>query len=218
MPRRVLPIALFLLSCALSAAARTAFVPLDPAALAGAGVFVQAEQAVARAAQAAGAAFVPDSRPLLPQVVMTYDTPDGKILKRNGILFWRGDMLPDQLAPAETGTLIRKRREPDGSWKTTRVRGDFALAARPDLLAVVRATPHFTLPRLIIETPYHLGSLAGAPVVLVLWRSAEEGSAPLGGALALADPAPPFLAALNALRPPFAAQADWAAEFDALAP
>ena len=218
MPRRVLPIALFLLSCALSAAARTAFVPLDPAALAGAGVFVQAEQAVARAAQAAGAAFVPDSRPLLPQVVMTYDTPDGKILKRNGILFWRGDMLPDQLAPGETGALVRRRLGTNGVWRTVRTKKDVPPASDTNLVAVSRAAATFALPPMIIETPYQLGTLADAPVLLVLWRTAEEDSGPLGGALALRDPDPALLDALRSQVAPFPAQTDWAASFDALSP
>ena len=216
--RRLLPIALVLLSCALSASARTAFVPLDPAALAGAGVFVQAEQAVARAAQAAGTAFVPDSRPLPPQVVMTFDTPDGKILKRRGVLFWRGDMLPDQLAPGETGALVRRHQSTNGVWRTARTRENTAPASDTNLVSVSRATGTFALPPMIIETPYRLGTIGDAPVLLVLWRTAEEDSAPLGGAIALRDPPPSLLDALQAQIPPFPAQADWAAAFDALSP
>ena len=220
MPRPSLSILAFvlLLAAAAGAAARTVHLPLDPAALEGADIFTAAETHLAQAARTAGLEFAPDPRPLPPQVIIPFDTAAADVQRRNGLLFWRGDMLPDQLAPAETGTLIRKRRQPDGSWKITRVRGDFAPAARPDLLAVVRATSHFTLPRTIIETPYQLGTLAGAPVVLVLWRTAEEDSAPLGGALALVDPSPVLLDALDALLPPFPSRADWAAEFDALAP
>ena len=218
MPRRRLPIALFLLSCVLSASARTAFVPLDPAALGGAGIFVLAEQYAARAAQAAGAAFVPDSRPLPPQVVMTFDTPDGKILKRNGILFWRGDMLPDQLAPGETGSLVRRHQNTNGVWRTVRTRENAAPAADTNLVAVSRAAATFALPPMIIETPYRLGTIGDAPVQLVLWRTAAEDSAPIGGALALRDPSPALLDALQAQIPPFPAQADWTAAFDALSP
>lgn len=217
MPRRSLFFAALLLS-ALPPALPAASLPLDPATLDGAAVFTDSEQLVARAAQAAGLVFTPDPRPLPPQVILPLDTAGATVAKRNGLLFWRGDMLPDQLAPAESGTLVRKRRQPDGTWKTTRIKPDFALAAHPELLPVARATPHFTLPRLIIETPYQLGLLGAAPVHLVLWRSAEEDSAPLGGAIVLADPSPALLDALRPLLPPFAAQADWAAEFDALAP
>ena len=218
MPRPLLPIlAAALILAAAGASARTVHLPLDPETLAGADIFTAAENILAQAAPTAGLEFVPDPRPLPPQVILPLDTPQAAVQKRNGLLFWRGDMLPDQLAPAETGTLIRKRREPDGTWKTTRVRGDFAPAARPDLIAVVRATPHFTLPRMIIETPYQLGTLGGVPVVLVLWRTAEEDTAPLGGAIALPEPTPALLDALNARLHPFAAQADWSAEFDALA-
>lgn len=215
--RRRLPIAA-ILSCALSASARTAFVPLDPAALGGAGVFVQAEQAAARAAQAAGAAFVPDSRPLPPQIVMTYDTPDGKIRKRNGILYWRGDMLPDQLAPGETGALVRRRLGTNGVWRTVRTKKDVPPASDTNLVSVSRAAAGFALPPMIIETPYQLGTIGDAPVMLVLWRTAAEDSAPLAGALALRDPPPALLDALRSQVAPFPAQADWTAAFDAFTP
>ena len=219
MVRRLLPLlpaVLVLAACA--AQARTVHVALEPATLGGADIFTDAEAQVARAAQAAGLAFVPDPRPLPPQVIVPLDTAKAAVQQRNGILFWRGDMLPDQLAPAETGTLIRKRREPDGTWKTIRTKENYALAARVDLLPVVRTTPHFALPRLLIETPYQLGTLGAVPVRLILWRTAETDTAPLGGAIALRDPAPALLDALNSLVPPFPAQAAWAAEFDALAP
>jgi hypothetical protein len=220
MPRLLFPglIAAALLLAASPASARIVHYPLDPAGLAGPGIFAAAEAQIARAAQTAGLVFTADSHPIPPQVILPLDTAEAAVQKRNGILLWRGDMLPDQLAPAETGMLIRKRREPDGTWKTVRVRGDFAPYSRPDLIAVVRATKHFSLPNMIIETPYQLGTLGDAPVTLVLWRTAEEDTAPLGGALALPDPPPAFLDALNSLWPPFAAQADWAAEFDALSP
>jgi hypothetical protein len=207
-----------LLLAAASASARMVHLPLNPGTLGGADIFTAAETHLARAAQAAGIDFVADPRPLAPQVILPLDTTGAAVQKQNGLLFWRGDMLPDQLAPAETGTLIRKSREPDGTWKTIRTLENFALAARVNLVPVVRATPHFTLPRLIIETPYLLGSLGGTSVTLVLWRSTEEDSPPLGGAIVLTDPPPAFLDALNSLLLPFSAQADWAAEFDALSP
>ena len=219
MARRRLPMfsaVLVLAACA--AQARIVHVALEPATLGGADIFTGAEAQVARAARAAGLAFVPDPRPLPPQVLVPLDTPQAAVQRQNGILFWRGDMLPDQLAPAETGTLIRKRREPDGTWQTIRTKENYALAARVDLRPVVRTTPHFALPRLLIETPYQLGTLGAAPVRLVLWRTAQEDTAPLGGAIALRDPAPALLDALNSLAPPFPAQAAWAAEFDAHAP
>ena len=217
--RRFFPIlSAALLFAAANASARLVHVPLDPATLGGADIFTAAEAQVARATQAAGLAFVPDPRPLPPQVIVPLDTAKAAVQQRNGILFWRGDMLPDQLAPAETGTLIRKRHEPDGSWKTIRTKENYALASRVDLLPVVRATPHFTLPRTLIETPYQLGTLGEASVRLVLWRTAEEDTAPLGGAIVLQDPAPALLESLNSALLPFAAQAAWAAEFDAFAP
>ena len=112
----------------------------------------------------------------------------------------------------------RKRHEPDGTWKTIRIRENCVLAAYPDLVAVARTNAHFALPRMIIETSYQLGTLGDVPATLVLWRTPEEGSAPIGGALALPDPPPALLDALSAVQPPFDAQAEWTAEFDALSP
>jgi hypothetical protein len=219
MSRRFFPIlSVVLLFAAANASARIVHVPLDPATLGGADIFTGAEAKVARAAKTAGLDFVADPRPLPPQVIVPLDTAKAAVQKRKGILFWRGDMLPDQLAPAETGTLIRKHPGPGGIWKTIRTKENYALASRVDLLPVVRTNAHFALPRLLIETPYQLGNLGDAPVLLVLWRTAEEDTAPLGGAIALQNPDPALLAALSASLPPFAAQADWAAEFDALAP
>ena len=100
---------------AAAASARTARLPLDPALLAGAEVFTAAEAHVAAAAQAAGLAFVPDPRPLPPQVLVTLDTAGGDLQKRNGLVYWRGEMLPDQLAPGETGTLVRRHRSKTGA-------------------------------------------------------------------------------------------------------
>ncbi len=218
MPR--LPAVLAALLCLTAAAtAQTARIPLDPASLAGADIFSRAETHVAQAAQAAGLAFVPDPRPLPPQVILQLDTTNRLVQKRNGLLLWRGDMLPDQLAPGETGTLVRKRRQPDGSWKTTRTRTDFQLAAQDSLLPVaipLGAAPQ--APGLIIETPYLLGTLAEAPVALVLWRSAEEGSPPLAGFLALPAPPPAFLEALAKRLPAFPGQPLWTADFDLLSP
>ncbi|HAL91809.1 MAG TPA: hypothetical protein DCM68_02135 [Verrucomicrobia bacterium] len=215
MLRRLLPIALLLLA-APAAQARAARIPLDPATLCGASIFTDVEQHVARAATAAGLAFVPDPRPLPPQIILTLDTADGAVQQRNGLLFWRGDMLPDQLAPGETGILVRKRRAPGGTWKNTRVREGFSLAAHTNFLPVARAGAGLALPAMIIETSYHLGTLGEAPAMLVLWRTAEEDSAPLGGFIALQSPPPALLDALQSRLAPFASQAAWAAEFDAL--
>lgn len=208
-----------LLLLAAAAGAQTARIPLDPASLAGADIFTRAETHLAQAAQAAGLAFVPGPRPLPPQVILQLDTPARLVQKRNGLLLWRGDMLPDQLAPGETGTLVRKRRQPDGSWKTIRTRSDFQLAAQDSLRPVaipLGAVPH--APSLIIETPYQLGTIAETPVALVLWRTAEEGSAPLAGFIALPAPPPAFLAALAARLPAFPSQSLWAADFALLSP
>jgi hypothetical protein len=221
MPRRLFPIllaTLFLAASAGGANLRTVRLPLAPASLAGADIFTTAEAKIARAATAAGLAFAPDPRPLPPQIILTLDTVQASVQKRNELLLWRGDMLPDQLAPAETGTLIRKRGEPGGTWKTIHTRTAFALSSRTNLIAVARPAKNFTLPRMIIETPYQLGTLGTAPVVLVLWRTTQEDSAPLGGFIALQDPPAAFLDALPAHLPPFDAQAEWAAEFDALSP
>lgn len=209
-----LPIALWLLGTATAFAVQ---VPLDPATLAGAEIFNTAEQQVAAAAAAAGLAFTPDSHPLPPQVLLPLDTADGRIQKRNGLLYWRGDMLPDQLAPGETGTFIRRHRSKNGAWKTVRMQENAAPNARPELVPVSPAAAHFTLPPLIIETPYQLGTLADCPVRLVLWRSAEEDSAPIGGFLDLPAASSAFLEALKSRLAPFEAQADWAAEFGAFA-
>lgn len=194
--------------------ALTVRLPLDPATLGGATIFAQAEQLLAQAAQAAGISLASDPRPLPPQVILTLDTDQGDAQKRNGLLFWRGDMLPDQLAPGETGALIRKRPVSGGGWKTVRVRRDFLLAAHTNFVPVAV----FELPTLIIETPYQIGILGDAPARLVLWRSAEEDSAPLSGFIALDNPPAALLEALRPLIAPFDAQASWAAKFDALSP
>ena len=214
MRRRLLPLALLL--CASAAAAGTTRIPLDPDTLGGAAVFTAVEGHVAAAAQAAGLAFAPDPRPLPPQVLLTFDMAGGQIQKRNGLLYWRGDMLPDQLAPGETGTFVRRHRRPDGTWRTVRAQAGAGPASRLELLPVDRANAHFILPAMILETPYRIGTVGEAAATLVLWRRADEDSPPLGGFLALTDEAPPaLLDALNARLAPFAAQADWAAEFDA---
>lgn len=217
MARRLPPIVLLLLLAAVAASARPARVPLDPAALGGASIFTDAERGVAAAAQAAGLAFVADPRPLPPQVLLTFDVPDGKIRKRNGLLYWRGDMLPDQLAPGETGTFVRRHRTKTGAWKTTRTQEDAGPASNTNLVPVAHAARSVALPPMIIETSYRLGDAGESSATLVLWRTAEEDSAPLGGYVVLEDPAPALLDALNARFAPFDAQADWAAAFDAFA-
>jgi len=208
----------FLLLSGLSVQGETAQLPLAPATLDGPDIFTTAERKVAQAATVAGVSFTPDPRPLPPQVILTLDTAKGAVRKRKGLLFWRGEMLPDQLAPGETGTLIRKRLQRNGSWKTTRTRKEFDLSSRTNLLPVARATAQGTLPPMIIETAYHLGRAGSADATLVLWRSVEEDSAPLAGFIRL-NPAPSNLVqALQTALPPFESQADWAAEFDALSP
>ncbi len=211
MLRRLIPIA-FLLCAAGAPAAR---IPLDPATLGGPDIFTEAERHVAAAAQSAGIPFASDPRPLPPRVILNFDTADGKIQKRNGILYWRGDMLPDQLAPGETGTLVRRLRSRPGAWRTFRAQEGVSATSRTNLVPAVRATAHFTLPPMIIETPYQLGTCGGSPAILVFWRTAEEDSPPLGAFIDLPDPAPDLVEALAARLPDFPARADWAAEFDA---
>ena len=216
MVRRLLPIALFLTG-AVAAFGGSARLPLDPAALASAEVFTAAEAHVAAAAQAAGLAFVPDPRPLPPQVLVTLDTAGGDLQKRNGLVYWRGEMLPDQLAPGETGTLVRRHRSKSGTWKTVRTQENVGPAARADLVPVARTAGTIALPPMIIETSYRLGDAGAAAATLVLWRTADEDSAPLGGCIVLAEPPPALAAALAARLPDFPGRADWAAEFDAYA-
>ena len=201
-----------------SATAQNVYIPLAPSTLVGADIFDKAHTHVMQAAKSANLVFVSDPRPLPPQIILNLDTVDGTVLKRNGLLLWRGDMLPDQLAPAEIGTLIRKRHESNGTWKTLRIRGNDVLASHTNLVSIARRTGQGILPPMIIETVYQLGSLDGAPVSLVLWRTEEEGSDPIGGAIAFPHPSPALLDSLNAVLPPFAEQDGWAAEFDALSP
>ena len=172
---------------------------------------------MAAAAQAAGLAFAPDPRPLPPQVLLTLDTAAGDLQKRNGLVYWRGEMLPDQLAPGETGTLVRRHRSKTGTWKTVRTQDNVGPNARADLVPVARTAGAFALPPMIIETSYHLGSAGASAATLVLWRTAAEDSVPLGGCIVLADPPPALAEALAARLPDFPARADWAAAFDAYA-
>jgi len=151
-------------------------------------------------------------------VILTLDTPNETVQKRNGLLFWRGEMLPDQLAPEDVGTLIRKKQQADGTWKTTRTRQNFNRSSRTNLIPVARATPHGILPPMIIETAYHLGRAGTAEAALVLWRTAEEGTAPLAGFILL-DPAPAnLIEALSSSLHPFENQTGWTVEINALSP
>ena len=221
MIRRLSPIqhaVLLLLLATCASPARNVYIPLEPSTLVGADIFDTAHTHVTQASQSAHLDFVSDPRPLPPQIILNLDTVDGAVQQRKGLLLWRGDMLPDQLAPAEIGTLIRKRHEPDGMWKTIRIRGNDVLSTHPHLVPTPRRTPQGILPQMIIETVYQLGTLDGAPVSLVLWRTEEEGSAPIGGALALPNPSTALLDSLNSVLPPFAEQKGWASEFDALSP
>lgn len=219
MIRRFFPLLTALLfTAAAGAGASPAYCPLDPVSLRGPAIFTDAESLAAGAARQAGLEFTPDSRPLPPQVILTLDNENGDIRKRNGILVWRGDMLPDQLAPAEAGTLVRKRRTEEGLWKTTRRKENCAPDAMVRFQPADRPDPPVPLPAMIIETPYRLGTIGPDPVILVLWRSTDEGSPPLGGALVLSNPSPALRKALQAQIPAFDRQADWAAEFDARSP
>lgn len=219
MSRTLIPLLLAgLFGTLLSTQAETARLPLAPDRLAGPDIFTEVESNVAQAARIAGTTFTPDPRPLHPQIILTLDTAKGTVLKRNGLLFWRADMLPDQLAPDEMGTLFRKRLQTNGTWKTTRTRKEFTLSSRTNLLPVARSTPQGLLPPMIIETAYHLGTAGTADATLVLWRTAEEGTAPLAGFILL-DPAPTnLIEALSATLPAFKDQAGWTTEINALSP
>ena len=126
--------------------------------------------------------------------------------------------LARRYAPRPNGTrrnrnLYRQRQQPDGLWQTIQTAplrvGHPPLPPPPPLL---------NLPAMIIETPYHIGTLADRPVRLLLWRTPEEGSAPLGGAIQINDPPADFLPALQAQMLPFPEQAAWAAEFSLRTP
>jgi len=192
--------------------------PLAPESLNGPDIFTEVESSVAQAAQKAGLSFTSDPRPLPPQVILTLDTLKGTVQKRNGLLFWRGDMLPDQLAPEDIGTLIRKKQQPDGTWKTTRTRKDFMRSSRTNLLPVVRSTPQGPLPPMIIETAYHLGTAGMTEATLVLWRTAEEGTAPLAGFILLAPAPTNLIQAMTSTLPSFKDQSGWTTEINALSP
>lgn len=226
-------------------------IPLDPATLADADVFIRADSWMTRAAQQAGLAFISAPAPQPPQVLLTFAPPGarvgpgavdsaapGSVGKRSRsprsaggllsgptssphasapggleLLVWRGDMLPDQMAPGEIGTLFQKRQQADGSWTTVQARADFELVAHPVLVPQPPPPPLRDLPAMIIETPYLLGTIGGQPVTLLLWRTPEEGRAPLGGAVQLSVPPSKLVSALQARVPPFPEQAGWAAEF-----
>ncbi len=209
---------LLLLLPAAAAAAQPVLVPLDPASLGGAAVFTQAETLVARASAEAGASFDPAPRPLPPQVLLPLTQKDEARRRDDVVYFWRGDMLPDQMAPAESGTLYRRKLQKSGGWKTTRTHDGPSDPLPASLIPAPPAGPGTALPDLIIETPYHLGRAGTADAVLLLWRSVEEGSAPLGGAIALRDPTPELADAVRALSPDWAGRADWQRLFDAFSP
>jgi len=209
---------LLLLLPAAAAAAQPVLVPLDPASLGGAAVFTQAETLVARASAEAGASFDPAPRPLPPQVLLPLAQKDEARRRDDVVYFWRGDMLPDQMAPAESGTLYRRKLQKSGGWKTTRTHDGPSDPLPASLIPAPPAGPGTALPDLIIETPYHLGRAGTADAILLLWRSVEEGSAPLGGAIALRDPTPELADAVRALSPDWAGRADWQRLFDAFSP
>ena len=189
--------------------------PLDPSRLAGADVFAEAESIAARAAQAAGIPFAPDPRPLPPRVVVLFDASGQSSPTNDAAAFWRGDMLPDQLAPAESGTLFfRSRALPNGLWQT-----DSAAASppfpSPDLLV---PSPRGPLPSLFLETAYRIGSAGDSAAELVLWRSPENASAPIAGAVVFLAPAAALSDSLLSSAPAFESQSFWRSEFDALSP
>lgn len=209
---------LLLPAAAAAVAAQPVHIPLDPAALGGAAVFTDAETLVARAAAEAGTSFDPAPRPLPPQVILPLAQKDEARRRDDVVYFWRGDMLPDQMAPAESGTLCRRKLQKNGGWKTTRTHDGPSDPLPASLVPAPPAGPGIALPDLIIETPYHLGRAGPADAVLLLWRSVEEGSAPLGGAIALRDPTPELANAVRARSPDWAGRDEWQRLFDAFSP
>lgn len=206
------------LTAAAAATPRPVHVPLDPKTLGGAAVFTRAESLAARAAETAGLPFAPDPRPLPPHVILLFDAEDGRIARHGGLVLWRGEMLPDQLAPGETGTMFRRKRRPDGTWKTTRRRPEVSPGWQTNLVTTARAVGDIPLPEMIIETAYHLGTAGEAAASLVLWRTREEDSAPIGGAIVLNGAAPGLADALRSQAPDFNGRAAWLSVFDALSP
>ena len=206
------------LACSGAAPPPTVPVPLDPAGLDGAAVFTAAEDLAARAARAADLDFSPDPRPHPPRIILLFDTPDGRIARRNGVLFWRGDMLPDQLAPAESGLLLRRKRQSDGSWKTTRTRRDAPPVPPSPLEPAAFSFGSGTLPGMLIETPYRLGTAGTGSADLLLWRTPEEGSPPVGGAIVLQDASSAWIDSLRDAVSDFDEQDAWLEVFRALAP
>ncbi len=203
---------------AASAAPRLVQAPLDPATLRGAAVFTRAESFVAQAAKTAGQSFTAAPRPLPPRIILILDTDDGRIAQRGGIILWRGDMLPDQLAPDETGTLLRRKHQADGTWKTTRRRENVAPDWQTNLVPTARTVADISLPEMLIETAYHLGTAGDADASLVLWRRQEEDSAPIGGAIILHPSTPELAEALRSLIPAFSGRENWLSVFEALSP
>ena len=210
---------LFFLAASLFASspslAQSLRVPLDPSRLAGADVFAEAESIVARAAETAGRAFVANPCPRPPRVVLLFDASAQASPSNAAVAFWRGDMLPDQLAPAESGTLFsRSRSLPDGLWQTDSA-AESPPYPPPELLT---PAPRDPLPSMFIETAYRLGSVGDSSAELLLWRAPEEGSPPIAGAVALLAPSQSLGEALLSAAPVFVSQSFWRSEFDALAP
>ncbi|MDD2241441.1 MAG: hypothetical protein PHI93_12410 [Kiritimatiellae bacterium] len=215
---RDLPILLSMLLLTVAATARPLPTPLDPATLADATVFTAAEALIARAAENAGLSFHANPRPLPPRVILPLELGDESRQRPDVIFVWRGDMLPDQLAPAETGTLTRRKRQTNGTWKTTRTLSGPADPLPPDLQRAPRTVGTTLLPELIVETLYHLGTAGDSDATLVLWRSIEEGTDPLGGAITLDAPPPKLAEALQTLTPPFVDHDAWLDVFRAFSP
>lgn len=218
MIRWSLPILLSTLLLAVAATARPLQTPLDPATLADASVFTAAETLIARAAAAAGLSFQASPHPLPPRIILPLELRNESRQRPDVVYVWRGDMLPDQLAPAETGTLYRRKRQATGTWKTTRTLPGPAEPLPPDLQRAPRTVGSTLLPDLVVETLYHLGTADGSDATLVLWRSIEEGTAPLGGAITLEAPPPALAEALQSLTPSFDDHDAWLEVFRAFSP